>query len=132
MIRLSKAGEYAMILMIELAMHHDGYYCPLKNITSGRELSYSYMNRIARGLVGCRLIEAMHGTGGGYRLAKDPESYTVLEIMLAVDSCMPEARLEDSALSPFFDVWDSAADSFYGTLSDMTLAKLAESVPVWN
>ena len=74
---ISSKGEYALRVMADLAINHDGRFIPLKEIVQKEELSQKYLESIMRMLSKANLIEAASGHGGGYRLKKAPEEYTL-------------------------------------------------------
>lgn len=67
---ISSKGEYALRVMADLAINHDGRFIPLKEIVQKEELSQKYLESIMRMLSKANLIEAASGHGGGYRLKK--------------------------------------------------------------
>ena len=80
---ISSKGEYALRVMADLAINHDGRFIPLKEIVQKEELSQKYLESIMRMLSKANLIEAASGHGGGYRLKKAPEEYTKPQIHYA-------------------------------------------------
>ena len=79
---ISSKGRYALRVMVYLAVHHSDEYIPLKEISDKEELSKKYLETITRMLSKANLIEAASGHGGGYRLTRKPEDYSVGEIFL--------------------------------------------------
>ena len=78
---ISTRGRYAIRIMIDLAENDNGKYIPLKDIADRQEISKKYLEIIARDMVAGRLIAGSSGKGGGYRLCRRPEEYTVWEIL---------------------------------------------------
>ena len=62
--------------MVYLAVHHSDDYIPLKEISDKEELSKKYLETITE-CIKANLIEAASGHGGGYRLTRKPEDYSV-------------------------------------------------------
>ena len=91
---VSTRGRYALRVMIDLAEHNNGGYIPMKDVASRQEISLKYLERILPTLTKAKLIEGVHGKGGGYKLTRAPEDYTVGEILrltegdLAPVSCL--------------------------------------------
>ena len=84
--------------MIDLAENYSGSYIPLKEIVERQEISQKYLEGIMTDLSKKHLVEALHGKGGGYKLAKEPQEYTVKEILLTTEvSLEPIACLEEGA-----------------------------------
>ena len=94
---ISTKGRYALRVMIDLAKQETDSFVPLKEIAERQEISKKYLEIIVKELVGASLLVGMSGKGGGYRLARKPEDYTVLEILevtegnLAAVACLASA-----------------------------------------
>ncbi len=95
---ISTRGRYAVRIMIDLAENVSGAYIPLKEVAERQEISLKYIERIMPSLTSAKLVEGQHGKGGGYRLTKSPEDYTVLEILNASEGNLaPVACIADEA-----------------------------------
>lgn len=78
---ISTRGRYALRVMIDLAENHTGGYTPMKDVAQRQGLPLKYLERILPVLAKNKLIEGVHGKGGGYRLTRDPAAYKVGEIL---------------------------------------------------
>ncbi|WP_102337263.1 RrF2 family transcriptional regulator [Collinsella provencensis] len=87
---VSTKGRYALRVMVDLAEHDDEGRIPLKNIAERQGISEKYLENILSTLVRNGLLSGMRGKGGGYRLTRSPEEFTVGEIL----------RLTEGSLSP--------------------------------
>ena len=95
---ISTRGRYALRIMIDLAEHGNGRYIPLREIAERQEISLKYIEKIMPLLARGALIEGIHGKGGGYRLCREPEEYTVGEILrLTEGELAPVACLSEGA-----------------------------------
>ncbi len=95
---ISSRGRYALRVMIDLAEHDDGAYIPMKEVAQRQDISLKYLERILPILVSAKLIEGIHGKGGGYRLTKKPEQYRISDILrLTEGDLAPVACLECNA-----------------------------------
>lgn len=93
--KISTRGRYALRVMIDLAENNNGSYIPLTDIASRQEISEKYLESIISVLSKNGLLKALRGKGGGYKLAKAPEDYTVGSILkLTEGSLAPVACLE--------------------------------------
>lgn len=87
-----------MRVMIDLAEHRSAGYVPMKEIAARQEISLKYVERIVPSLTKAKLLEGVHGKGGGYKLTKDPVDYTVGEILRATEGDLaPVSCLTHSA-----------------------------------
>lgn len=95
---VSSRGRYALRVMIDLAEHDDSSYTAMKEVAQRQEISLKYLEKILPLLVGAKLIEGLHGKGGGYRLTRKPEEYPIGEILrLTEGDLAPVSCLECSA-----------------------------------
>lgn len=95
---ISTKGRYALRVMIDLAEHRTEGYIPLKEVANRQEISEKYLETIIKLLVKANILNGVRGKGGGYKLTKSPEEYTVGSILrLTEDSLSPVACLEPGA-----------------------------------
>lgn len=95
---ISTKGRYALRVMIDLAEHQGEGYLPLKEIARQEGISEKYLEIILKVLVRSQFLTGLRGKGGGYRLTRSPEQYTVGSILrLTEDSLAPVSCLEESA-----------------------------------
>ena len=95
---ISTKGRYALRVMIDLAEHRAEGYIPLKEIAQRQEISEKYLESILKALVRDKMLTGLRGKGGGYRLTRDPDQYTVGSILrLTEGSLAPVSCLEDTS-----------------------------------
>ena len=95
---ISTRGRYALRMMLDLAQHRDEGYVPMKSVAARQGVSLKYMEQIAPVLTKNHLVEGIHGKGGGYRLTRPPEDYSIGEILRLTEKDMaPVACLYDDA-----------------------------------
>jgi len=80
---LSRQEEIGILLVCTIAQHVPDIV-PLSKIAHDHAISVLFLKKIARFLKKAGIIESKEGTGGGYILAKDPISISVLGICNAV------------------------------------------------
>ena len=96
---ISTRGRYALRVMIDLAEQQTSSFTPLKEIAARQEISEKYLESIVKNLVQNGFLEGLRGKGGGYRLVRSPEEYTVGSILRLMEgSLAPVACLEQRAL----------------------------------
>ena len=59
----------------------NGKYIPLKDIAARQELSKKYLEIIVKDMVAGGLLVGASGKGGGYKLCRKPEEYSIGEII---------------------------------------------------
>lgn len=133
---ISTKGRYALRIMIDLAEHQSEGYIPLKETAARQEISEKYLENILKILVKNKFLEGLRGKGGGYRLTKAPEEYTVgsilrlTEISLAPVSCLePEApACSRMATCRTLPMWQGLNNLINDYLDNITLAELMNQV----
>lgn len=96
---VSTKGRYALRVMVDLAEHQAEGYIPLKEIAQRQEISEKYLEAILKTLVRERLLIGLRGKGGGYKLSKPPDQYTVGSIIrLTEGDLSPVSCLETKAI----------------------------------
>lgn len=129
---ISTKGRYAIRVMIDLAKNDNGGYIPLKDVAARQEISKKYLEIIVKDMVSGGLLVGSSGKGGGYRLLRKPEEYTIGEIIelmegsLSTVACLadgaaPCPRAAGCETLPLWAEYDKLThDFFYGKrLSDL-------------
>ncbi|MBR5337603.1 MAG: Rrf2 family transcriptional regulator [Lachnospiraceae bacterium] len=78
---ISTRGRYAIRVMMDIAEHDTGKYIPLKDIAARQEISKKYLEIIVKDMVAGGLLTGASGKGGGYKLNRTPEEYSIGEIL---------------------------------------------------
>ncbi|MBQ1371416.1 MAG: Rrf2 family transcriptional regulator [Oscillospiraceae bacterium] len=128
---ISSRGRYALRVMTDLASQEPGRLVPLKEIAQRQELSQKYLEAIMSTLSKGGLVEGQHGKGGGYRLIRPPQAYSLGEILrLTEGSLAPVACLESGGerrcAHPCrtLPVWEKLERLVYDYLDSVTLSDL--------
>lgn len=129
---ISTRGRYALRVMIDLAEHKNDGYIPMKEVAERQGISLKYLERIMPALSKNNLVQGVHGKGGGYRLSRLAEEYTVGEILrltegdLAPVACLEcdakecSRKAECKTLSMWTKYYDMTKEYFDGiTLSEL-------------
>ena len=131
---VSTKGRYALRLMTDLAERNSDEYVAIKAVAERQEISLKYIERIMPSLVSAGLVEGIHGKGGGYKLTRKPEEYTIGEILRAAEgSVAPISCLEcGAAPCPRKDqcrtigMWTELSDVINDFLDGKTLKDLVK------
>jgi len=83
--KLSTKGRYAMVALVDLALAPDDGLVSLAEVAKRQNVSQAYLEQLFVKLRRAGLVESVRGPGGGYRLARSPESIRIAEIFEAVD-----------------------------------------------
>ena len=129
---VSTKGRYALRVMVGLAMRQGEEFVPLKEIAEEEDISQKYLESIMTVLSKAGFVDAVHGKGGGYRLNRKPEEYTVGSILklteggLTAVSCTAQGASACSRTSccqtlPMWERLDKMINEFFEgiTLADL-------------
>src|SRR6201997_2941560 len=83
--RLTTKGRFAVTAMIDLALRQEQGPVTLAAISERQRISLSYLEQLFGKLRRHKLVTSVRGPGGGYNLARTPQSITVAEVISAVD-----------------------------------------------
>jgi len=123
---VSTKGRYALRVMIDLAEHPTEGRIPLREIAQRQEISEKYLEIILKMLVQEKLVAGLRGKGGGYRLNRPPEAYTVGEILRCTeDTLAPVACLESHQCPrapgcrtlPMWEKLDALVNGFFDSIT---------------
>ncbi len=121
---ISTRGRYAIRVLIDMAENDNGSYIPLKDIAARQGISKKYLEIIVKDMVAGGLLVGASGKGGGYKLCRKPEEYSVGEILdlmegsLATVACLaddaePCPRSKDCQTLPLWAEYDKLTHDFF-------------------
>lgn len=129
---ITTKGRYAIRVMLDIAENESDKFIPLKDIAARQNISKKYLEIIVKDLVNAKLIVGVSGKGGGYKLCRTPDEYTIGEILelmegtLSPVACLAEdendcPRKAECETLPLWEEFDKLIhDFFYGKkLSDI-------------
>ena len=129
---VSTKGRYALRVMVHFAKRGGEDYVPLKEIAEAEGISQKYLESIMTVLSKAGFVDAVHGKGGGYRLNRTPEEYTVGSILkltegsLAPVSCTTQgaAACSRSTCCQTLPMWEKLEKMIDEFFEGITLADL--------
>ena len=130
---ISSKGRYALRVMIDLAEHVEEGYIPLQTIAARQGISEKYLESILAVLSKAKLLDALRGKGGGYRLCRPAKDYTALEILrltegtLAPVTCLESGQsCENAQICRVMPLWQGLDRLIEEYLGSYTLEALVE------
>ncbi len=137
---ISTRGRYALRVLIDLALHQNGAYIPMKEVADRQAISLKYLEKIMPILIKNKLVDGMHGKGGGYRLNRAPDEYVVGDILrltegdLAPVACLgcnaaPCDRAAECRTLPMWTQFYELTNRFFDgiTIADFLEAEAADN-----
>ncbi len=129
MLKISTRGQYALLIMTDLAEADDGTFIPLKTLSHRRNLSVKYLEQILIQLGKAGLVTGSRGTNGGYKLSRKANEYTTGDILRAMEGELsPRGLSENNHLesegNDFF--WKEFTQNINHFVDSITLDELAQ------
>lgn len=81
--KITRAADYAMRLLVKLAML--GEESQSRVLSAEIEVPFNHLNKLTQLLSRRGFIATRKGKGGGLRLARDPKSISLMEVIEAVE-----------------------------------------------
>ena len=111
---ISTKGRYSVRILLDLAEHNNGEYIPMKEVAARQDISLKYIEKLMPSLKIAGFIDSTHGIGGGYKLRREPDQYTIWEIL----------KVSEGDLAPVSCLLDNA--------SPCERAAECKTLPVWK
>ena len=132
--KISTKGRYGMRLMLDLALHNNGSYIPLKEVASRQELPEKYMEQIITPLSRAGYLRGVRGAQGGYQLTRSASEYTVGMILRTMEGDLSVVSPVDSGQETgdiaahlvVNNVWTRINTAIEQVVDHITLAELVE------
>lgn len=129
---ISTKGRYSIRILLDLAEHRNGSYIPMKDVAARQNISLKYIERLMPALKAAGLVDSVHGIGGGYRLTREPDQYTLWEILRLAEGDLGSGSLPAKWRGPLrtaadcrtLSVWDGYYKLSREYFSGVTLADL--------
>ena len=131
---ISTKGRYALRIMADVAQHDGEMPVCVREIAQRQDISDKYLEQIITQLSRAGLVKSARGAQGGYMLAKEPQEYTVGEILrllegnLAPVACVDDTKdactRADECVT--MEVWREIKDAVNKVVDNITLADLVE------
>ena len=96
MLRLSKLGDYAIVLMSSLSLR-DRYTAPARVLAAETKIPWPTVVKLLKILAAGGAVRSVQGRNGGYSLARPPSQISLTEIIevvegpIAITECTGEA-----------------------------------------
>ncbi|MCL2029986.1 MAG: Rrf2 family transcriptional regulator [Oscillospiraceae bacterium] len=133
--RISTKGRYSLRLLLDLAEQKNNGYIALKDIAERQNISKKYLEQIVTLLNRSDILRANRGYQGGYMLAREPDQYTVGQILRITEgSLCPVACIENdpnpcerSRFCKTLPVWQGLENVINEYLDGITLQTILDA-----
>jgi FeS assembly SUF system regulator len=132
MLRITKLTDYAIVVLSHLAGQKGGP-CTSRGVAGATGLPQPSVSKILKSLAKAGVVRSERGVQGGYRLAREPVSICVADIIDAVEGpislteCTTERPdgCEYSGACALESTWARINRAVRRALADITLAEIA-------
>lgn len=129
---LSCKSEYALLALLELAIHYNkGEPLQIRQISVRHNIPDRYLEQLLATLRRYGLVRSQRGAKGGYLLAREPKKINLLEIVDCIeglDSQASENDCVDTSIekATIWEAWREARRAANSVLQHSTLQDLCE------
>lgn len=135
MLKLTKKADYSLIALRHLAL-------PGAKSASAKEIGDTYhiplpiLSKVLQKLGKAGFLASVQGTNGGYKLAKDPNMISVLEVIRAVDgpviltSCFTHDRCDQSGSCTVKEPLRKVHEGILRLLESISITALTKDDPM--
>src|SRR5579884_2032121 len=132
---LSNRGKYATRALLYLTLHYEQGPIQIQDIAERQVIPVKFLEQILLALKRFGFVQSRKGPGGGYSLAKPPETITLGAVVRAIEgplapiSCVSvsgymECGCPDPAVCGLRSVWKQARDALAGVLDSTSFADI--------
>lgn len=132
MLKISRKGDYGLLLLTYLASRGKGEIVSLRQISRASKMPYKFLSQIAPLLVEAGILGSKEGAGGGYYLKRKPSEISVGDVLEVLEGpvapveCMREGCLCDANCMQK-SVMEKMASSLTSTMRKYSLADLTNN-----
>ncbi len=130
-LKLSTKGRYGLRAMIDLAGYYGEGPVLVRSVAERQGISSKYLHALLASLKSAGLVRSLRGSGGGYSLAKAPDTIRVSEILEALEGpvsivdCVNEAGLCERAQGCVArEIWGQLNEAIENVLEGLSLQDL--------
>ena len=133
MFRVAQKTEYALRAAVELAGRHGSGLASAREISDAQGIPLRFLEQQLSTLHKAGLVESFRGAGGGCRLARDPSTIRVAEVVDALEGdlypmhCLDEAdhTCAQDGRCGLQELWGEVHLAVRGVFERISLAELA-------
>ena len=131
--RVSAKSDYALRALIELAGQTEASAVSAEELGRRQDIPRGFLQAILADLRRADVVASPRGQSGGWRLAREPETVTVADVIRAVDGPLvsvyglrPEAVTYNETAEVLQPVWIAARSALREVFETVTIRHLAD------
>ena len=132
---ITKTGVHALSAVAVLAELQHGAYAGAGDIAQRIGAPRNYLGKLMKVLADEGVLESQKGKGGGFRLARDPHSISLFDVMEPIErvsrwsGCfLGRSRCSEDAPCPVHSAWGAVRDAYLQFLRQTNVADLNRQV----
>lgn len=130
--RVSAKADYALRALIEMVGHEGEGAVSAEELGRRQDIPHGFLQAILADLRRAGIVVSQRGQSGGWRMAREPESVSVADVIRAVDGPLvsvyglrPESVEYAGSAQVLQHVWIAARASLREVFEEVTLRDLA-------
>ena len=131
--RVSAKTDYALRALLEMSSRDDSRPVSAEELGRLQDIPHGFLQAILADLRRAGVVMSQRGQSGGWRMARDPETVTVADVIRAVDGPLvsvyglrPEAVEYNESAEVLQHVWIAARSSLREVFEQVTIRSLAD------
>jgi len=128
-VELSCKSEYALLALLELALHHDqGEPIQIRQISAQQNIPDRYLEQLLAILRRAGLVRSQRGAKGGYLLVREPKKISLYEVVSCLEGFESQTQTPDQTIESTVvdELWNEARQSAHSVLQRYTLQDLCD------
>ena len=135
--KITYKGDYSLKAILDLAMHYNKRVLPIQELAKKGDIPNKFLEQILLTLKKGGFVGSKRGVGGGYFLARPPESITVGEVVRFIEgpiepiACAGKKKYEkckDFPYCVFKDIWSQVYTATSLVVDTVTFAELLRRI----
>lgn len=135
--KITYKGDYSLKAMLDLALHYNKGVMPIQELAKKGDIPNKFLEQILLTLKKGGFVSSKRGIGGGYFLAKPPETITVGDVIRFIEgpiepiACAGRKKYEkckDSPYCVFKDIWSQVYTATSLVVDTITFAELVRRI----
>jgi Rrf2 family protein len=129
---ITKTGLHAVRAMVALARLPEGAYAGAVNVARAIRAPQNYLGKLLQTLAREGLVQSQKGLGGGFRLARDPRSISLFDVVEPIEQIsrwsgciLGHPQCADDVPCAIHDRWKGVRNASLRLLQRTTIADLA-------
>ncbi len=133
--QITRQSEYAIKILVDLASVPQGEVVHSKAIAERKKIPEKFLQKTIQVLVRAGMVESRRGNLGGVRLAVDPDSLTIADVVAAIEGpvtinlCMDDRfSCENKSVCQLHQILKRGQKALLSELSKETLGDIARAI----